>query len=144
MIWDLGRLCENPLHYFKRHMVFKLIVAISETLTYNILFDSALFFLCVSVLANYTKPEVTMSCSDGFRCLVTCVSHGGYPGTSMMWNVPGSELWKVVNSSEAHDPDTKMVNSSSTAYFNCSSGELRFLSCCVGDVTSDMFSVCEY
>lgn len=101
--------------------------------------------------ANYTKPTVTMNCDEnlGFGCLLTCASHGGYPGTKMMWNVPvsrnsSSQMWKVVNSSEVPNPSTMLFNSSSTAYFNCSNEELKYLSCSVGDVTSDMFSVCEY
>ncbi|XP_039985845.1 T-lymphocyte activation antigen CD86-like isoform X2 [Xiphias gladius] len=103
----------------------------------------------LSVTANYTKPTVTMNCDEnlGFGCLLTCASHGGYPGTKMMWNVPvsrnsSSQMWKVVNSSEVPNPSTMLFNSSSTAYFNCSNEELKYLSCSVGDVTSDMFSVC--
>lgn len=72
------------------------------------------------------------------------MSYNGFPGTEMMWDVPGSQMWKVVNKSERTDNSTMMVNSSSTAHFNCSTGELRYLSCYVGDVTSDLFSVCEY
>ncbi|XP_023262396.1 CD276 antigen-like [Seriola lalandi dorsalis] len=104
--------------------------------------------ISLSVTANYSKPTVTKSCEDGSSCLVTCVSYGGYPGTEVMWNIPVSEntsgqLWKVVNNSEVPNPSTMMYNSFSTAYFNCSKGELTYLSCSVGDVTSDMFSVCK-
>ncbi|XP_070762480.1 T-lymphocyte activation antigen CD86 isoform X2 [Enoplosus armatus] len=97
----------------------------------------------LTVTASYSKPKATMDCRDGLSCTVTCASHG-YPGDKMMWNVTGSqkdESWKVVNRSEMNDPYTMMVNSSSTANFNCSNGELKF-SCFVGDVTSNMFSVC--
>uniref|UniRef100_A0A3Q3WR17 Immunoglobulin domain-containing protein n=1 Tax=Mola mola TaxID=94237 RepID=A0A3Q3WR17_MOLML len=96
----------------------------------------------LSVTANYTKPEVMKSC-NGFSCRVTCVSYGGYPGRKMIWDIPGSTMWQVANSSEREDPDTNMVNSSSTANFNCSGGELSYLSCYVGLVKSNFFSVCE-
>lgn len=96
----------------------------------------------LSVTANYSKPEVSVKCNDGLSCMVTCASHGGYPGTEMKWSVPGSPIWKVVNNSKTPSPVTKLVNSSSTAYFNCSQGELKYLSCHVGEVTSEMFSVC--
>uniref|UniRef100_A0A3B4T5W1 Ig-like domain-containing protein n=1 Tax=Seriola dumerili TaxID=41447 RepID=A0A3B4T5W1_SERDU len=104
--------------------------------------------ISLSVTANYSKPTVTKSCEDGSSCLVTCVSYGGYPGTEVMWNIPVSkntsgQMWKVVNNSEVPNPSTMMYNSSSTAYFNCSKGELTYLSCSVGDVTSNMFSVCK-
>ncbi|KAM7399371.1 hypothetical protein PAMP_018646 [Pampus punctatissimus] len=97
----------------------------------------------LSVTANYTKPTVTMSC-DPRCCRVTCASQGGYPLTKMMWNVgtTGSQMWKIWNSSEETDPVTKLVSSYSTADFNCSYGVQKFLSCSVGDVTSDVFSVC--
>ncbi|XP_044059484.1 uncharacterized protein LOC122879449 isoform X2 [Siniperca chuatsi] len=95
----------------------------------------------LSVTANYSKPEATVSCRDRFSCLVTCTSHGGYPGTKMMWNVNGSLDWKVVNNSDMSDPVTMMFNSSSTAHFNCSNGEREF-SCHVGNVTSNMFPIC--
>ncbi|KAM7413199.1 hypothetical protein PAMA_020532 [Pampus argenteus] len=97
----------------------------------------------LSVTANYTKPTVTMSC-DPRCCRVTCASQGGYPGTKMTWNVgtTGSQMWKIWNSSEETDPVTKLVSSYSTADFNCSYGAQKSISCCVGDVTSDVFSVC--
>lgn len=60
------------------------------------------------------------------------------------WHVPGNPVWMVKNSSEMQDPDIMTVNSSSTVSFNCSSGELRSISCAAGDATSDFFSVCEY
>ncbi|XP_071353057.1 T-lymphocyte activation antigen CD86 [Trachinotus anak] len=101
----------------------------------------------LSVKAHYNKPTVTTTCDDGLSCLVTCTSHGGYPGTEMMWNVPlpkntSNQTWKIVNSSQDPNPSTMRFNISSTAYFNCSKGELTHLSCSVGDVTSHMFSVC--
>ncbi|XP_040903012.1 junctional adhesion molecule A [Toxotes jaculatrix] len=100
----------------------------------------------LSVTANYSKPTITKSHDRG-SCYVTCTSHGGYPSTKVTWNVsvPGnvsSQVWKIVNSSNVPSPSTMLFNSSSTAYFNCSNGELTHLSCSVGDVTSDMFSVC--
>nr|XP_046244838.1 uncharacterized protein LOC124059109 [Scatophagus argus] len=107
----------------------------SETITKDVIH--------LNVTANYSVPEVTLQCVDGLSCLVTCASHGGYPSISMTWSVPGSDMWNVVNSSEMPDPNTMLVNSSSTAHFNCSNGELKYISCSVGDVTSPMFSVCE-
>lgn len=85
-----------------------------------------------------------MFCGNGLGCVVTCVSYNGFPGTEMIWNVQGSQMWEVVNRTQKTDNHTKMVNSSSTAHFNCSTGELRFIGCSVGEVTSELFSVCEY
>ncbi|XP_032366412.1 uncharacterized protein LOC116685478 [Etheostoma spectabile] len=98
----------------------------------------------LSLTANYSKPDVTVHYSDEnhrYSCLVTCASHCGYPSNKVMWNVSGIQMWKVLNSSEISDPETMMVNSSSTAYFNCSNGETS-ISCSVGDVSSDVVSVC--
>ncbi|XP_026154805.1 CD276 antigen-like isoform X1 [Mastacembelus armatus] len=97
------------------------------------------------ITAKYSKPTITISCNGG-SCLVTCASHGGFPETEMMWTVPvkgntSSHIWKVVNSSKVRNQD-KMFNSSSTAYFNCTNREQENLSCAVGEVSSDMFSVC--
>ncbi|XP_029301517.1 T-lymphocyte activation antigen CD80-like [Cottoperca gobio] len=100
----------------------------------------------LSVTARYSKPAHTLIYCDEhcpISCRVTCFSHGGYPSTKVKWDLPGSQMWKVENSSEKSDPDTMLFNSSSTAYFNCSNGELKSLSCSVGDVRSDMFSVCK-
>ncbi|XP_068173694.1 T-lymphocyte activation antigen CD86 [Antennarius striatus] len=96
----------------------------------------------LDVTGKYSTPEVTLSCVDGLSCVGKCVSHGGYPGATMMWKVPLSQTWTVLNNSESHDPETMLVNVTSFARFNCSQGELRFLSCFVGDVTSDPFDVC--
>ncbi|KAK2847118.1 hypothetical protein Q5P01_010117 [Channa striata] len=103
----------------------------------------------LQVTAEYSKPTVTSSCPDDFSCTVTCASHGGYPSTRIMWDVPKNrntsrQMWKVVNNSEERIPGTVMFTSSSTAYFNCSKGEMKFLSCFVGDIHSDRFSVCKY
>ncbi|XP_039647675.1 uncharacterized protein LOC120553392 [Perca fluviatilis] len=98
----------------------------------------------LNLTANYSKPAPTVHCSDEnhrFSCLVTCASHDGYPVNKVTWNVPGSQIWTVLNSSEMNDPKTMMVNSSSTAYFNCSNGNTS-ISCSVGNVSSDVFSVC--
>ncbi|XP_078102477.1 T-lymphocyte activation antigen CD86-like [Sander vitreus] len=97
----------------------------------------------LSLTANYSKPALTVRYSDENHrsCLVTCASHCGYPGKTVMWNVPESQMWTLLNSSEMSDPKTMKVNSSSTAYFNCSNGETS-ISCSVGNVSSDMFSVC--
>ncbi|XP_031153082.1 uncharacterized protein LOC116048248 isoform X2 [Sander lucioperca] len=97
----------------------------------------------LSVTANYSKPALTVRYSDEnhHSCLVTCASHCGYPGNKVTWNVPESQMWNVLNSSEMSDPKTMMVNSSSTAYFNCSNGATS-ISCSVGNVSSDKFSVC--
>ncbi|XP_026194754.1 uncharacterized protein LOC113147748 isoform X2 [Anabas testudineus] len=104
----------------------------------------------LSVTANYSKPTVITSCEDGgLSCLVTCASHGGYPQTKMKFDVnvnrnSSSRMWRVLNNSEVPDPANKMFNSSSTAQFNCSNGELKFLSCSVGEIISDTFSVCNH
>ncbi|TDH14971.1 hypothetical protein EPR50_G00026520 [Perca flavescens] len=98
----------------------------------------------LNLTANYSKPAPTVHCSDEnhrFSCLVTCASHDGYPVDKVTWNVPGSQMWTVLNSSEMNDPKTMMVNISSTAYFNCSNGNTS-ISCSVGNVSSDVFSVC--
>uniref|UniRef100_UPI003AAB6889 T-lymphocyte activation antigen CD80 n=1 Tax=Centroberyx gerrardi TaxID=166262 RepID=UPI003AAB6889 len=102
----------------------------------------------LSVKANYSTPTLSVSCSDdnhGSSCLVTCESHGGYPSMNVAWNVNAtSQWWGVVNSSKETDSDSKLFNSSSTAYFNCSHGPLQSLSCSVGGVTSEELTVCEY
>ncbi|XP_076591614.1 uncharacterized protein LOC143323578 isoform X1 [Chaetodon auriga] len=95
----------------------------------------------LSLTAKYSKPEVTTSCFDGFGCHITCSSHGGYPYTKVTWSEPMNELMKDEISSANPDPHTMTFNSSSSAYFNCSNGELNF-SCSVGQVTSDMLAIC--
>nr|XP_057936109.1 programmed cell death 1 ligand 1 isoform X2 [Doryrhamphus excisus] len=98
----------------------------------------------LSVTARYSKPKITMSCDDNI-CLVTCASHGGYPLANLTWNDVdhnSSQWWKVLNVSEERDPDTWLYNTSSTSSFNCSDVKKRQISCCVGDVTSDVLSVC--
>uniref|UniRef100_A0A4W6F674 Ig-like domain-containing protein n=2 Tax=Lates calcarifer TaxID=8187 RepID=A0A4W6F674_LATCA len=105
-------------------------------------------FIELSVTANYSKPTITTFCDgENLSCLVTCSSHGGYPRAKMIWNGPMSEnttnhMLTIVNSSEVPNPVTMMFNSSSTANFNCSNGQLTGLSCSVGDVTSDVILVC--
>lgn len=126
-------ICENTLHLQKKLVVFTACCVASGSVT--VLF---------SFSANYSKPNVTQSCGDGSSCVVNCVSYGGYPRMGIMWHVPGNRMWMVKNSSEMQDPDIMTVNSSSTASFNCSSGELRSIRCSAGDATSDLFSVCEY
>ncbi|XP_034723769.1 CD276 antigen-like [Etheostoma cragini] len=98
----------------------------------------------LSLTANYSKPALSVHCSDDnhrYSCLVTCASHYGYPSKKVKWNEPAIQMWKVLNSSEISDPKTMMVNSSSTAYFNCSNGKTS-VRCSVGDVSSDMVSIC--
>ncbi|XP_029374277.1 uncharacterized protein LOC115053590 [Echeneis naucrates] len=100
----------------------------------------------LSVTANYTKPNVTKTCQAGVGCVVTCASHGGFPKTEMTWNVPvssnvSSQMWRVINSSQV--PSPVLFISYSMAHFNCSRGKLTHLSCSVGEINSDMFSVCE-
>ncbi|KAM6932157.1 T-lymphocyte activation antigen CD86-like [Lycodopsis pacificus] len=100
--------------------------------------------LHLKVTANYSKPTLTVHCSDEnhhFSCLVNCTSHGGYPVTEVTWNI--SRSWKVVNNSKMTDPHTTTFNISSIAFVNCSDRNLTSLSCSVGDVMSDMFPVCE-
>lgn len=107
----------------------------------ELLNDSNLF---VPVLANYSKPQTTQECHDGLSCVVHCVSHGGYPRIRITWDVLDSHMWRLENNSEVQDPDTLMVNSSSSASFNCSSGKVRSIRCCVGDSTSDHITVCKF
>ncbi|XP_034556995.1 uncharacterized protein LOC117825320 isoform X2 [Notolabrus celidotus] len=96
----------------------------------------------LSITANFSVPAYTVLHQDETHWLVTCSSHGGYPTSTMIWNTDGSEMVKVVNSSEMTDPITLTINSSSTALFNCSKGEMKLISCSVGSVTSPLFSVC--
>ncbi|XP_035536018.1 CD276 antigen [Morone saxatilis] len=100
----------------------------------------------LSVTANYSKPEVKQYCSSKnqvFGCLVTCASHGGYPDQEIVWNVDGAQMWNVVNISKTKDPHTRMFSVYSSAYYNCSNGPLEALSCSVGAITSEMFSICK-
>lgn len=101
-------------------------------------------FLFRPILANYSKPQPTQVCVDGLKCVVHCSSHGGYPGTKITWDVLETYMWKLENQTEVTDPETMMVNSSSSASFNCSSGELSSIRCCVGDIASDNITVCKY
>lgn len=108
---------------------------------------TVLFFLCRSLLANYSKPTLTVNCGSEnhrFSCWATCASHGGYPGTKVTWTIPESQTRRDVNNTQIQDPHTMLVNSSSTAFFNCSNGKLTSLSCSVGGVTSEMFTVCKW
>ena len=102
-----------------------------------------LYFSWSVIAANFTKPEVTEHQCDDSHWLVSCSSHGGLPKAKMMWNVDESLLVNIVNSSENPDPDTQTWNCSSTAFFNCSRGEITEISCTVGTVTSEIFSVCK-
>lgn len=104
------------------------------------------------LLANYSKPTVTVSHEKTPGCrgyLVRCDSYGGYPSSKVTWKTPEtwntSHMWKLLNNSEHQDQVTQLFNVSSTACFNCSNVmQEEFLSCSVGDVMSDMVSVCEY
>lgn len=100
--------------------------------------------MVLSILANYSKPQSTEVCYDGLNCVVHCSSHGGYPSIKITWEVAQSHVWKLENHTETTDPETMMVNSSSSASFNCSSGELSTIRCCVGGITSDNITVCKY
>ncbi|XP_077421608.1 T-lymphocyte activation antigen CD80-like [Vanacampus margaritifer] len=94
------------------------------------------------VTANYSKPEVTMSCHAN-RC--RCTSSGGYPHTKLKWNIFGNSsglTLKVLNASEWNDPNTMLCNTSSTVSFNCSYGEESVISCSVGGATSESLSIC--
>ncbi|XP_051252554.1 T-lymphocyte activation antigen CD86 isoform X2 [Dicentrarchus labrax] len=99
----------------------------------------------LTVTANYSKPEVKQYCSNEnqiFGCRVMCASHAGYPDKDIVWNVHGAQIWNVVNTSKTTDPHTMMFSVYSLAYYNCSNGPLEALSCSVGAVTSEMFSLC--
>lgn len=96
------------------------------------------------IIANYSKPQPTQVCIDGLNCVVHCASHGGYPSIKITWDVLESHVWKLENHTEVADPETMMVNSSSFAFFNCSSGELSSIRCSAGDVASDNITVCKY
>ncbi|KAM9319034.1 uncharacterized protein KZ484_023343 [Pholidichthys leucotaenia] len=94
----------------------------------------------LSVTAQYSKPTVNQVCKAQ-GCLVTCTSHDGYPGSKMKWAVNSNLGWTFVNSSENACPTTMTFSISSTAYFNCSYGEMK-LSCSVSGATSEAFTVC--
>lgn len=108
---------------------------------YQVLCSTKLF---IPILANYSKPQTTQECRDGLSCVVHCESHGGYPRARITWDVPDSHEWKCENNSEVQDPETLMVSTSSSAFFNCSSGEARSIRCCVGDNKSDHITVCKF
>eukprot|EP00064_Thunnus_orientalis_P005076 superscaffoldBa00000484_g5089 len=103
-------------------------------------------------MAFPTASDSGFGCNRVLFCHRKCGSDfaqrgGGYPQRKMRWSgaVTGntsSQMWKVLNSSEVPDPNTMLFNSSSTASFNCSYGEQKFLSCSVGNVTSELFKVC--
>lgn len=96
------------------------------------------------ILANYSKPQPTKECIDRLNCVVHCASHGGYPSINITWDVPEGHVGKFENHPDVTDPETMMVNSSSSASFNCSSGELSSIRCRVGDIASDNITVCKY
>uniref|UniRef100_A0A667ZZ91 Ig-like domain-containing protein n=1 Tax=Myripristis murdjan TaxID=586833 RepID=A0A667ZZ91_9TELE len=100
----------------------------------------------LSVTANYSTPTLSVLCdSDSSSCQVTCASYGGYPSSEVMWNSStnaNSQWWTPGNSSEEADPDSMLINSSSTVIVNCS-GPLQTLNCSVGGFTSDNLTVCK-
>ncbi|XP_037335855.2 T-lymphocyte activation antigen CD80 isoform X1 [Pungitius pungitius] len=99
--------------------------------------------LHLTVTANYSRPTLTGHCSDtthSSSCLVRCASHGGFPDSEVTWHAPGS--LKVMNNSKMRDPDTTTFNISNAAYVNCSDFPPTSLRCSVGNVMSDVFSVC--
>uniref|UniRef100_A0A673BW00 Ig-like domain-containing protein n=1 Tax=Sphaeramia orbicularis TaxID=375764 RepID=A0A673BW00_9TELE len=106
----------------------------------------------LSITAPYTRPNITMSCSDtGHNCKVTCTSHGGYPKNKFSWDVPplgnaSGPTWGAVENPPECDPKTKLCNISSTASFNCSFGLRRDLHCYVDDNPEifSAFSVCPF
>ncbi|XP_056138856.1 CD276 antigen [Lampris incognitus] len=96
------------------------------------------------VTANYSTPVATVECTED-SCVVTCNSHGGFPPSEVTWNVPVnavSQQWRHGNSSKESDPASMLVNSSSTAYVNCSYGQLQAVSCSVHGATSKELTVC--
>ncbi|XP_017286477.1 uncharacterized protein LOC108244624 [Kryptolebias marmoratus] len=105
--------------------------------------------LHLMVTAPFGKPSITKTCKDNHNvqegCYVTCASHNGYPSQKITWKTAhvNSPTWKQPNNSEVlSSPTNKMLNISSTAYINCSSGEVN-VSCSVGNITSDVISVCD-
>uniref|UniRef100_A0A668A585 Ig-like domain-containing protein n=1 Tax=Myripristis murdjan TaxID=586833 RepID=A0A668A585_9TELE len=98
-------------------------------------------------LTNYSTPTLSVLCdSDSSSCQVTCASYGGYPSSEVMWNSStnaNSQWWTPGNSSEEADPDSMLINSSSTVIVNCS-GPLQTLNCSVGGFTSDNLTVCKH
>lgn len=105
----------------------------------------------LSVTANYTKPNVTVSYSDAdHNCRVTCSSYGGYPKNKFSWDVhalgdASGQMWRTEETRSECDPKTKLWNISSTASFNCSFGLRRNLSCYVDNTElSSTFLICEY
>ncbi|CAG6004638.1 unnamed protein product [Menidia menidia] len=106
------------------------------------------FEIYLKVTANYSKPSVERICEEKnnvMGCHVTCSSHDGYPRKEIQWkdHQTLNDSHQIVTIRESSDANatTKLFNISSTAYFNCSSGEQK-LSCSVGDITSDIFKVC--
>ncbi|KAM8904885.1 cluster of Differentiation 80/86 isoform 2-T3 [Spinachia spinachia] len=99
--------------------------------------------LRLTVTANYSKPELTVHCTDtnrNFSCLLQCTSHGGLGDASVTWHLPRN--FKVTNNSKIRDPDTTTFNISNTAYVNCSDGQPTSFRCSVDNVSSDIVSVC--
>ncbi|CAJ1065632.1 uncharacterized protein LOC117825320 isoform X1 [Xyrichtys novacula] len=94
----------------------------------------------LSVTANFSQPEVTVLHNNSIQWVVTCSSYGGYPASKISWNASRMEMLKV-NNSEETDPVTKTYNSSSTAVFNCSMGEVTY-TCSMGDMTSPLSVAC--
>ncbi|KAK5904582.1 hypothetical protein CesoFtcFv8_006128 [Champsocephalus esox] len=100
----------------------------------------------LSVTGNYNKPALTKDCCDQsppLSCLLTCVAHGGYPQAEVKWNVSQTHTLKAMNNI-TRDNVTELVNTSSTARLNCSNsnGEM-FISCSVGNLRSELLSVCK-
>nr|XP_020505292.1 T-lymphocyte activation antigen CD80-like [Labrus bergylta] len=111
-------------------------------IAYNEHSDTKETVVHLSIKANYSKPEVKVLHRDDIHWLVNCSSHGGYPRSPMIWNQE-SQMMEDVNSSVTRDDVTMTFNSSSTVYFNCSMGEIRSISCSVGGIDSQLFSVCK-
>lgn len=103
--------------------------------------------IILTVTAKYSKPTVTSVCREKNVqfCHVTCSSYSGYPKAQMIVQTvvgnTSSQIWANMESNEVYNSSSMLYDSFSTAYYNCSSEEIKF-SCSVGNVTSDVFSVC--
>ncbi|XP_030600627.1 T-lymphocyte activation antigen CD86 isoform X1 [Archocentrus centrarchus] len=103
--------------------------------------------IILTVTAKYSKPTVTSVCREKNVqfCHVTCSSYSGSPKTQMIVQAvvgnTSSQIWANVVRNEVYNSSSMLFDSFSTAYYNCSSEEIKF-SCSVGNVTSDEFTVC--
>ncbi|KAM4627777.1 T-lymphocyte activation antigen CD80-like isoform 2-T2 [Polymixia lowei] len=103
----------------------------------------------LNVTASYCTPTLIEYCdsTENSTCWVTCSSHGGYPASKVIWNLRAtmnvtSDHQLFVKSSVNSDPDSMLVNSSSTIYLNCTHGPVS-ISCTVGDASSKELKICK-